>query len=87
MRHNSPREIAAGMDLPRLLQDAYKQVFGYRPELGEPDDGWYHVHGFAWRLSSDGMLQVRDVRGAGRLVPNLFVFKTLLERGALYESE
>lgn len=84
---DSPRVIAESLDVGRLLQVEYQAVFGYLPQLGEPDGQVYSVHGFEWMLGSDGDLQVIDVAGRARAVPSVYRFKDLLERGVVRESD
>jgi len=90
-QHASPRDIAQAADIGTFVQQAYKRVFGYRPELGEPDRvgpvELYHVHGFRFTVNYDGDLQVMDYRGRLRVVQSLASFKELLDRGYVDDGE
>jgi hypothetical protein len=94
MRTRNPAEIGqraverrTRMDA-NLLRSKYRDVFGYRPDLGEPEQGRYWIYGWLWSYRH-GELYVHDpvIPAINWHVPSAAVFGDLVAQGRTEHTE
>ncbi|MCA1799815.1 MAG: hypothetical protein LC650_00790 [Actinobacteria bacterium] len=82
--------------LERELRSAYREVFGYRPQLGEPErflvpgrygaDRYrtgYYVHGFVFGMLGGNLMVLRDDK-SWSVIETPGEFMDLYNRGVVY---